>query len=454
VCLISAGDYKVTFELPSGFVFSPQGVGGNGTIDSDVDPDMGMTATIMLGQGESNLDIDAGIVRSGINIGDYVWVDTNQNGIQDANEDGIGGIWVTLTNTVTGATRQTTTDSDGLYGFSNVAPGTYKITFSDIDADYQFTVKDAGGDDELDSDAMANGMTDIFSVMLGDADDLSFDAGIHLVCDNVLDPGTIGYDQKLCGEYRPDNLVNVTLPSGGNGTIEYIWLKNESGTMTTPSPTDPNWVVIPNSIYPNLNPGIVRTTTFYVRCARRKGCPTYAESNVVTISICDLPSVDVTYEPEDNCLGDLVDLEAVNAGAGATYSWSIPGATPSTANTRVVTGIQYPSIGAYEFTLTVTSAEGCVADKTFDIWIGCDNGLVFDGFTAKATEAKSIQLDWSLEEQATDNEYFIEQSADGISYQVVGSVEGEALMAYAFEDVSPKLGTSFYRIKHINTVGD
>ena len=60
-------------------------------------------------------------------IGDYVWKDLNQNGIQETGEPGIPGVTVTLTNAF-GSPVTTTTDANGLYHFLNLPPGTYTVT--------------------------------------------------------------------------------------------------------------------------------------------------------------------------------------------------------------------------------------------------------------------------------------------------------------------------------------
>ena len=43
------------------------------------------------------------------------------------------------------------------------------------------------------------------------------------VCDNVTNGGEIASDQTFCGNsFNPEELVNVTLHSGGSGALEYI----------------------------------------------------------------------------------------------------------------------------------------------------------------------------------------------------------------------------------------
>ncbi len=57
-------------------------------------------------------------------IGDFVWHDVNENGIQDMDEPGIAGVVVelkTVLNGIVAEARQTTTNSDGLYTFNGLA---------------------------------------------------------------------------------------------------------------------------------------------------------------------------------------------------------------------------------------------------------------------------------------------------------------------------------------------
>src|SRR5262249_25191954 len=129
------GTYKVTFSgLPSGYVFTAKDVGANGfdAIDSDADTSTGMTGNYTLQSGDSNLTVDAGAYRP-VSVGDFVWDDSNANGIQDAGETGINGVTVALTGT-TGAgvavSLTTTTAGNGGYLFSNLAPGTYTVSIN------------------------------------------------------------------------------------------------------------------------------------------------------------------------------------------------------------------------------------------------------------------------------------------------------------------------------------
>jgi uncharacterized protein YbdZ (MbtH family) len=101
-----------------------------------------------------DLDNDFGFSQL-LSLGDRVWYDTNQDGIQDAGELGVQGINVALYQRVcTGqATASTTTNASGNYLFTDLLPGTYCLQFSSIPAGWSISPQDQGGDDTVDSDA-------------------------------------------------------------------------------------------------------------------------------------------------------------------------------------------------------------------------------------------------------------------------------------------------------------
>jgi uncharacterized repeat protein (TIGR01451 family) len=63
---LSPGTYAVQFVLPGGFEFSPQnadGQGVNGAFNSDANPVTGVTPAVTLVSGQTNLNVDAGVVQ-------------------------------------------------------------------------------------------------------------------------------------------------------------------------------------------------------------------------------------------------------------------------------------------------------------------------------------------------------------------------------------------------------
>ena len=115
------------------------------------------------------------VTRSGLLLGDRVWLDGNADGRMDAWEAGLGGLCVRLRDASTGEGLQaTTTDSNGYYAF-NVAPGTYVVEFVKPN-DFTFTTPEVG-DESADSDAdLSTGLTR--PVVVTDADARHVDAGL------------------------------------------------------------------------------------------------------------------------------------------------------------------------------------------------------------------------------------------------------------------------------------
>ncbi|MCB9113205.1 MAG: DUF3048 C-terminal domain-containing protein [Anaerolineales bacterium] len=88
-------------------------------------------------------------VQTSMMLGSRVWLDEDQNGRQEDYEKGVGGICVNLLDESGNVLQQTTSDSNGYYGF-NVEPGKYIVEFK-IPAWLNFTKKDVG-DENKDSD--------------------------------------------------------------------------------------------------------------------------------------------------------------------------------------------------------------------------------------------------------------------------------------------------------------
>ncbi|MCE4958107.1 SdrD B-like domain-containing protein, partial [Macrococcoides caseolyticum] len=67
--------------------------------------------------------------------GDYVWIDSNGDGIQNSNETPVAGVTVTLTKP-DGTTATAVTDAAGHYEFTGLENGDYTVTFSNLPEGY------------------------------------------------------------------------------------------------------------------------------------------------------------------------------------------------------------------------------------------------------------------------------------------------------------------------------
>lgn len=124
-------------------------------------------------------------------LGKRVWQDENRNGIKEEWEEGIGGVCVNLYDAAGTLLQQTTTDSNGYYGF-NVHPGQYAVEFLKPPG-MEFVPKDEGEEAE-DSDAdPATGRTGLMDVSSAF---LNLDAGLIPLSDaaatSELPPAKVG----------------------------------------------------------------------------------------------------------------------------------------------------------------------------------------------------------------------------------------------------------------------
>lgn len=381
-------------------------------------------------------------------IGDTVFFDRNANGIQEAGEGGIAGVKVTVDSEDGSYTDMTTTDETGMYMFF-VPPGTYKVTFAPVDEQLSASPSDQGEDDARDSDVnRATLMTDFYTVG-PDEVNLTIDAGFFLPCiDNVDDPGTIGFDQAVCGPGNtPNTLVELTPAIGGEGELEYLWMMNTEN----PNLDITYWSPIPNSNTPDYTPGPVDKTTFYTRCVRRAECP-YLESNVLTIEVDDVAVANVDG-PAVLCVGEEGIFRAVGSGGGLV-SWTFPGnASVSSSNSPTVR-VTWQSFGFFRITLEVTR-NGCTSRQEFGVQVvrnpsRCDEGLLATG-SVNSLQRREVSIEWSVPEDGSDYQFELQRSVGGSAFNAIGEMSDPTFMTgemgyYRMDDVSPVIGRARYRV--------
>ena len=126
------------------------------------------------------------LLQTGSLLGNRVWLDENQNGIQDPGENGIGGICANLLDENGAILQRTTTDSNGYFGF-NVEAGRYFVEF-EKPSWLEFTQGNIG-EEQTDSDAdPTSGRTDAIDISSSSL--LFWDAGLILSTPLTPDPST------------------------------------------------------------------------------------------------------------------------------------------------------------------------------------------------------------------------------------------------------------------------
>ena len=126
---------------------------------------------------EQPLTINVLPTSQAASIGNRVWLDANENGLQDSGEVGVEGAYVEVISTDDAIVRgHAVTDADGLYTVGGLLPGMNYHAVIRPPTGYGFTTMDAGPD-ATDSDADAGGATGSFAVAAGEVID-SLDAGL------------------------------------------------------------------------------------------------------------------------------------------------------------------------------------------------------------------------------------------------------------------------------------
>ncbi|MGV8881972.1 MAG: SdrD B-like domain-containing protein [Rhodoglobus sp.] len=213
---------------------------GNNGGDIYVNSAFGRVAGLQLPVGP--VDAPEHIVAS--SIGDYVWVDTNADGIQDAGETPLAGFPVSLSGTDSDGnpvSRTTTTDANGKYLFDGLQSGNYTVSFdpAGLKGDQRFTIQNTPNDGAVDSDGdPTTGQT--APIALGvDEQNLTIDQGV------IAPPATLVVSKTVTGtgSAGPYRFTVICTLNGqpytlSDGDAEFTLSHGESRTITVISGVD------------------------------------------------------------------------------------------------------------------------------------------------------------------------------------------------------------------------
>jgi uncharacterized repeat protein (TIGR01451 family) len=225
---LSGGNYFLIYYLLPNYDPSSVNQGGDDASDSDATAitlngrKAAITPMIDLGGSEVNLDWDLGIYPNNkASVGDYVWIDHNNNGGQDESASfGVNGYTVNLYQSANLSTpfATTTTVNDlsgnpGYYIFEDLAPGNYAVGILTTTGVIMTTQGSTGSSDPSDSDAnVGTGKTEIFNLSTNEYDN-TWDFGLQVggteICNNLVDDDG-------------DNLIDCADVDCGNVTITNI----------------------------------------------------------------------------------------------------------------------------------------------------------------------------------------------------------------------------------------
>ena len=154
---VNLSDYKQTYGYGSSTKRSEAGKG------KLVTP----TAIELTAAAPNATKIDFAFVKPA-SVGNFVWFDANKDGIQDADEVGVAGVTVTLTDAVGNPVidldgnpvKPVTTDANGKYEFTNLMPNVERIVANPGEQNYKVTFTPPAGYSATKSYAAADGEKD------------------------------------------------------------------------------------------------------------------------------------------------------------------------------------------------------------------------------------------------------------------------------------------------------
>lgn len=234
------GEYYLQFILPdASWSFTESDILDD-NLDSDVSAanGVGTTEIFEIEIGVDKMDMDAGMIGVSSIIGDYVWRDDNNNGLQDASEGGINGMNVFLYDEffnyldVTITTYNQESGHDGYYEFPEIEEGNYILVF---DAEEEFATANVGSNSDIDSDVTSeyvNGSTGVVTI---DANSQMFniDAGVR-----NPDVGTTAQLGDMVWEDLNHNGIYESPEKGVPGV--YIELVDKFDAVVASTETDAN----------------------------------------------------------------------------------------------------------------------------------------------------------------------------------------------------------------------
>jgi uncharacterized repeat protein (TIGR01451 family) len=229
--------------------------------------------TVSVSGGQTNTTADFGYYVDPAAIGNFVWLDLDNDGVQDADEPGIEGVTVVLTITypTNGVVTVTVVTGDnGAYSFGNLlldedhdigdsASGTptYEVGVGILPGTSYSPESAAGNDDQDDGDS--DGASEIATVAQGEADP-SYDFGFLGNVDLGDLPDDIGGSPDYPTWFSPGP-AHVVFPDGGDAdsdpdttnSIPAVWL---GSTVDTESNGQPSTTATGDDISGNDEDGV------------------------------------------------------------------------------------------------------------------------------------------------------------------------------------------------------
>jgi fimbrial isopeptide formation D2 family protein/uncharacterized repeat protein (TIGR01451 family) len=391
------GDYFVEFVTSGSQKLTRQDLGGNDAADSDASTattTYGRTIATNLISGEDDRTWDAGIYIPAA-VGDRVWLDVNGNGIQDGDEAGVPGVVVRLANLDLSTVITQATGADGIYNFTDLPPGNYRIEVIPP-ADHRFTQPNAGGDINVNSkvDPTTGRIAD-FLLESGETN-LTKDAGIYRPAITI---------KKYTNGEDANSEPGPTISEGSPVTWTY-YITNSGSVLLEQLTLADDVVGAVTCPVSSLAPGAstlctakgVATLGQYTNLGTVTAAPPSSEIYTSPTVSANDPShylgVDrvITVQSLVECRADGAFVDVVVSG----LNFDPQSSTPLTLTWQTVTGTVVYAIPNLPLTVNNVIWPGTVVDGATGPVLGGSAGAVPPGTTISGWPgwAQDINLDW------------------------------------------------------------
>ena len=351
----------------------------------------------IVGQGSqpddhANMTLDFGFFRPAI-ISDFVWYDSNYDGIQDAGETGINGAAINLYSGAGSLITSTTTDASGLYRFTNLVEGDYYVVFT-LPTGYVFSPKNAAGSTAANDSNADPDTGQTATVMLVDGEtNNTIDAGMYIanpVLTLLKSTTSLGY--SAVGDVLS---YNFNLKNDGNVTLFAPYTVTDDRT-TVSCPATPVTIAMNESVdctstyaitQADLDAGTVTNTASAT--AKDKG-GVVITSNIDSVTVTGTQTKTLTLKKTTTSLG----YNAVGNTLSYSYNLKNDGNVTLYAPYTVSDNKTPVSCPATPVSIAPTTSVDCTATYTIT-QADLDAGSVTNTASAKAKDKASGGADVS-----------------------------------------------------------
>ena len=234
------GNYTIREQQPDGYFDVRENEGGSDDDNTTATGTNEISATVGIGENDSENDF---VEAQPASLGDYVWLDSNEDGIQDDNETGVPDVTVYLLDEngdriqVNGVDVSTETNSTGGYLFDGLDPlKAYAVEFdlTTLPSGYRATLE-GEGTEEKDSDVDPDtGKTEPVQMYAGEHYphiDLGIKPSLYHIGTHfwIDENGNNQYDGSSTDTPIPDALVELLDEDGS----KLYWTDETNTSVTT-----------------------------------------------------------------------------------------------------------------------------------------------------------------------------------------------------------------------------